>query len=1312
MGNKRFFGIFAMLLAVLATGFARAGFTRRAIINNSTGADTQLLDGTIYSVAENTTITATAATKSALWIASGATVVIDIPAGITLTVRGGDASGTASAGAGVFLPPSSTLVVVGEGKLVATGGNAASGGNGAKGGDADFNDSNWTTGGGGKGGDGGGGAGAGIGGAGGAGGVGGDGGASRYNDDWYPRYAGHSGSNGTDGANGGSCGTVYALGSLAVEAYAGSSGSGGDGGSSGSNVNDKYSWSSARDIGVGGGGGGGGGAGGRSAARIGGDGAGGGGGGGAGAGGLDYCVKSDYAGAPYGQGGFAAGNGTRGSPDNPGKSVDRSGGTGGSGGSYGSNGGNGTIYCSSASSLPSGVASSLAETHPAISYQLSFSVPPTARLVDGTNAIARLGYRLPNVTARAACEGLTFAGWYTRAGDQYYDANGLPVQTRVYDLCSDLVLYAHWTEAEDPAQELVVNIMEDQQDWVTGDWTVSLREAIEYAAEHPDVVDATGQRRITFDPRVFAPGSSNVVWVTSQIALAGDYFPSDKPLVIEGPTTSQVVLHGSDTHNRFLKLTSGTNRVEVMNLAFYGFRTPNGSQSAEQDGGVFYLKGVNAVVAENCRFEANWADDKGSVAHLDSKGTRFEAERCSFIENRSLYGVVSSSGPDKVIVVRGCTFYANSVYSGIRDLVWSSGSCQLLQNTFVCDPDHLLPRVCPEGGTCQGNLCVRTTPAAGEAEYEADQVLVDGFTPKTAVVDGVLQTFFPIKKGSPADGTGVRIEGRTHDIVGKPIPAADAKVNGISLGSWNQDWEKASTVVTITEDIVDDKDGETSFREAMETSASDACWTNAVGERAVTFASALWDQAGDALVIPCRDRAFPVANPTNAPLVVTGPDTGTKGLVFEGVGSDHVLFEGGEGTGLVLRNLTARGGHGGRGGALDFSADGCHFLVSNCLFTANSATNGIVCGRGDVLNCSFLDNSGCGDVFIHGLLIESTLLGDRPSRIYEEMGAFALGCTVPAGLEVAGNRIYGCITRAEELGGVQLQSYKVGTVTQYAYPIAWGSRFAGKGYFLWHNDAWTALAYSKLIDGRDKVYVCRPAGTVANILHDVDVTGRRISPASGDNRNSAGSYAVPSEPASLVVDSVAVYDDDGEPNFNDGVVTLRDAIFYAHERSELEGSNGPGYRITFDPQLYKDATNGLSLLAPRPYTVDGTNFSSKTPLTIVGDPDARPGPGIDQFQAERLFVVSNSAELVLANLALRGNGLGQAPSFDAQALSPLDAGRRLAPRTIYAVWMDTTIEATAPGQSGLVVEGTDAEPSVIYLYDGAKLTVKGAPAQG
>ena len=239
----------------------------------------KLLESGRYYVTRDITFS-NSSTGSGLTIASGAVVYIHVPKGVTLTAKGGDASGQSGAGAGILLPAGSTLYLEGDGKVVATGGNAANGGDGKQGSNAGHRGDNGYWGGnGGAGGDGGGGAGAGIGTGGGDGGAGGSAaGTPEVKADAY----GVTGNSGASGQSALAMGNLYVGIDLKLDANGGSKGASGKRGSQGKNGffhnPGKYNYSCA--------GGGGGGAGGYGGAASGvGTGGPGGGGGGSGSGG-------------------------------------------------------------------------------------------------------------------------------------------------------------------------------------------------------------------------------------------------------------------------------------------------------------------------------------------------------------------------------------------------------------------------------------------------------------------------------------------------------------------------------------------------------------------------------------------------------------------------------------------------------------------------------------------------------------------------------------------------------------------------------------------------------------------------------------------------------------------------------------------------------------------------------------------------------------------------------------------------------------------------------------------------------------------
>ena len=211
-------------------------------------ASATLVSGTIYTATTKTI-------NGTLTLPTGGTVTIYIPAGVTLTINGTNAGNgyngnigdesprkshshnstcagnggkeNACGGAGgngampaICVPTGATLILTGEGTLIATGGNAGSGGNGGNGQDAHGSFVvNYYGGAGGAGAGGGGGAAAAIGGAGGHGGAGGYGG--EYGANGFLGLVGPGsggvGGDGISGTSGQAMGNVWIIGNVTVE---------------------------------------------------------------------------------------------------------------------------------------------------------------------------------------------------------------------------------------------------------------------------------------------------------------------------------------------------------------------------------------------------------------------------------------------------------------------------------------------------------------------------------------------------------------------------------------------------------------------------------------------------------------------------------------------------------------------------------------------------------------------------------------------------------------------------------------------------------------------------------------------------------------------------------------------------------------------------------------------------------------------------------------------------------------------------------------------------------------------------------------
>lgn len=371
-----------------------------------------MTSGNTYVVKNSVTFSNSTAGGSGMSVADNATVVLYVPAGVTLTAIGANGSGRAGGGAGIRVPQTATLVITGEGTVNACGGNA---GDGAKGGDGSSAQIEYnagavksvSAGSGGSGGSGGGGAGAGIGGAGGSGGS----------------------PSGGSGGTGMTMGTVYVLGSTSVEAQKGLGGTGGAKGASGRGS--YYADFGQNHYVSGGGGGGGGGAGSPPASSIGGGGSGGGGGG-------------------SGQKGTTVTNATYCDPGATGKgggskTQSGRGGAGNSGGSAGTEGGSGTLYVSPTAVVSVDRAKLLASTHPDIQYTLTFNTNGGELSSSIGSLTATLGCELPDCIPNPQKTRYAFVGWATAPDGitMWYNADG-DKQIPAYTITENKTLFAVW----------------------------------------------------------------------------------------------------------------------------------------------------------------------------------------------------------------------------------------------------------------------------------------------------------------------------------------------------------------------------------------------------------------------------------------------------------------------------------------------------------------------------------------------------------------------------------------------------------------------------------------------------------------------------------------------------------------------------------------------------------------------------------------------------------------------------------------------------------------------------------------------------
>ncbi len=420
-----------------------------AVINITQGSASgyTMTDGNTYVIQNSVTFSNATAGCSGMSVKSNSTVVIYVPKGVTLTAIGANGKGRTGGGAGICVPSNATLIVTGEGIVVAIGGNA---GNGEKGvnGTGGSNGSTWVQGGkGGAGGTGGGGAGAAIGGMGGVGGISGNGAAAYFcvHNSVYDEYNGaNNGGDGGDGDVSDSMGRVFVLGRILMQCTGGDEGTKGNAGESAS----AYRLSSANPWHYGegyhhalggGGGGGGGGAGSAPGCAIGAGGQSGGGGGGGGSGAVvtssNYDLEVCGEGGLGGQSAIVAGE--------SGESKTDRGGKGGTGGAAGAEGGAGELYVSATAFVDVEREMLSAETHPVAQYTITFDANDGTLSSEVDSVTATLGCSLPECIPAPIRQRYLISGWKDDNGIQYYDGDGTKMLSS-YSVPGGIVLHAEW----------------------------------------------------------------------------------------------------------------------------------------------------------------------------------------------------------------------------------------------------------------------------------------------------------------------------------------------------------------------------------------------------------------------------------------------------------------------------------------------------------------------------------------------------------------------------------------------------------------------------------------------------------------------------------------------------------------------------------------------------------------------------------------------------------------------------------------------------------------------------------------------------
>ena len=685
--------ILTVLLVAAATAQARFSESH---IPLSSGTDPNLQDNTIYDVNSDLTLSAVAGSSKFRVLGSNV-VAINIKKDVTLTLKGGDATGETGAGAAISVASGATLYIMGEGTLVATGGAAGNGCGGSSGGNGWVgSDENRGKGGtGGTGGKGGGGGAAAIGGVGGDGCNGGGGGSGKEKECSRGAFSsdGDSGSPGSSGSNGGGMGRVVILGNVTVKATAGAAATA-DGSGGGSGSKGYYKWTNAYV--AGGGGGGGGGARGQDAQYgIGGGGAGGAGGGGGGGGGT-VCNSAGGDATGWGDGGSGGKSytGSSGSSGTRGGSRSVSlyygsakGGGGGEGGAANTKrGDNGTLEIGpSVKFISTPSRASNAPLVPAKSgglYTTHLNFYSQGEKVGEDTA--QLMLKMPETPPALTRNGYRFLGYFTVAegeagGRCVYGPDYAPASPVWESVENSVDLYAHWEVA--PTM-LVVNTNEDGEGKTLGQGKVTLRDAMRELCADPTLTGTNGLRRIEFD--LPAEDGKNVITLTNVIAVSSGTSPiaidgfngGNGVTITAGGNYSALQLSGSDVHLRCLNFKNcpapaiaHSGGLTVEDCSFIGNRGAIQSGSDAELG------------ALNCTFADNAAVGGGGAVNMANTSAYGTFVNCTFARNKAASGSAVHSAKAPLTFIH-CTL----VPGDANALVSASGIDTYFLNTLIAKP--------------------------------------------------------------------------------------------------------------------------------------------------------------------------------------------------------------------------------------------------------------------------------------------------------------------------------------------------------------------------------------------------------------------------------------------------------------------------------------------------------------------------------------------------------------------------------------------------------------------------------------------------
>ena len=395
-------------------------------------------------------------------------------------------------------------------------------------------------------------------------------------------------------------------------------------------------------------------------------------------------------------------------------------------------------------------------------------------------------------------------------------------------------------------------------------------------------------------------------------------------------------------------------------------------------------------------------------------------------------------------------------------------------------------------------------------------------------------------------------------------PYASEFTEGAYLGAYSDLGAASSldyTTVTTTEDVVDAADGLVSLREAFYYAPSGAT---------ITFAPSLTGSIS---------LASPLTINSNATI-----DGGGR-VVVDGCGTTRhfVVYKNME---LTLRNISLTGGFGYGGGSIYNKG---RLTVENATFSGNRAS-----GDGGAIYC----------------VNDSTLIA-RSSVFYGNVASNSAGAIYVEGYsgETTLDHVTIVGNSGNNAGGVHGNGNRRINVIDSLITLNYHSNKDNRAT----NDISGYIGNDGGLIGVNPGFVTPPIWTgssaqVANVS-EIDLHVRADSPFASFFADGAYLGAYPDLGAASSVDYTEVTTSEDVVDATDGLVSLREAIYYAPHESTL----------TFAPSVSDSVTLASQLTIASNVTIDGGGRAV-----------------IDGEQRKRLFWVSYGASLTLRNISLTG----------------------------------------------------------------------------